>query len=137
MLNNLSIQGRLTKEPDLQVTATGVATCKVVIANESSYKDQNGQRITSFISCKLWRSNAENLCKYCHKGDLITVQGELIIRSYEKDNERRYVTEIEVEKLHFNGIKHEHENEGIAAATSDQATAMIEAIDHMEDDLPF
>lgn len=101
MINQLVVIGRLTKDPELKKTDSGKTVANVTLAVPRSYKNINGEYDTDFIDCVLWSSVAETTTEYCKKGDLIGVKGRLQTRSYEKDEEKRYVTEIVGEKVSF------------------------------------
>ena len=96
MLNLAAIQGRLTADPELRRTSEGTAVCSFRLAC-----DRNGKTGTDFINCVAWQGRAELVTKYCSKGDMIVVRGRIQIRAYEKDGERREVTEIVVDDVNF------------------------------------
>ena len=62
---------------------------------------------SDFIDCRLWNGIAENAAEYCHKGDLLGVKGRVETSSYEKDDQRKYVTEVIAEKITFLSSKKE------------------------------
>lgn len=101
MINQLVVIGRLTKDPELKKTDSGKTVANVTLAVPRSYKNINGEYDTDFIDCVLWSSVAETTTEYCKKGDLIGVKGRLQTRTYEKDEEKKYVTEIIGEKVSF------------------------------------
>lgn len=94
MLNSVSLVGRLTRDVDLRYTANNKATVTTTIAVDSDYKNQNGEREADFISLVFWGKSAELLAQYAGKGRLISVQGRLKTRTYDKDGTRVYVTEV-------------------------------------------
>lgn len=101
MINQLVVIGRLTKDPELKKTDSGKTVANVTLAVPRSYKNINGEYDTDFIDCVLWSSVAETTTEYCKKGDLIGVKGRLQTRTYEKDEQKKYVTEIVGEKVSF------------------------------------
>lgn len=101
MLNQLVIIGRLTKDPELKKTDSGKNVSNVTLAVPRSYKNPEGQYDTDFIDCVLWNNVAESTTEYCHKGDLLGIKGRIQTRSYEKDDEKKYVTEVVAEKVTF------------------------------------
>lgn len=101
MINQLVVIGRLTKDPELKKTDSGKTIANVTLAVPRSYKNINGQYDTDFIDCVLWSGVAETTTEYCKKGDLVGVRGRIQTRSYEKDEEKKYVTEVIAEKVTF------------------------------------
>lgn len=101
MLNQLVVIGRLVKEPELKKTDTGKKVTNITLAVPRSYKNMNGEYDADFIDCILWNNVAESTTEYCHKGDLLGVRGRIQTRSYEKDDEKKYVTEVIAEKVTF------------------------------------
>ncbi|MDG4813859.1 single-stranded DNA-binding protein, partial [Hydrogenovibrio sp. 3SP14C1] len=74
---------RLTKDPDLRYTGNGTAVAAFTMAVERSFNGADGQKQTDFISCVVWRKQAETLANYTRKGSLLGVQGRLQSRSYD------------------------------------------------------
>ena len=72
-LNNVTLMGRLTHEPELKQTPSGIYTTQFTVAVERDYADKNGERQTDFISCVAWRTTAEFISKYFSKGSMIAV----------------------------------------------------------------
>ena len=107
--------GRLTADPELKQTQSGVFTCTVNLAVQRDYSDGNGERQTDFICVVAWRQTAEFLCKYFRKGSMIAVVGELRTRTY---NDKRYpdvkhyVTEVYADKVSFCGGKNNRASGG-------------------------
>lgn len=101
MLNEIVLIGRLTKDIEVKQTNSGLSVSQFVLAVERTFKNSNGNRDADFISCVIWRKAAENLAQYTHKGSLIAVRGRLSTRSYEKDGNRVYVTEVVVEDFYL------------------------------------
>lgn len=77
MLNQLVIIGRLVSDPEVTESQDERKESKVVIAVPRSFKNENGEFETDFISCILYNGIAENTAQYCHKGDLIGVKGRV------------------------------------------------------------
>lgn len=93
-MNNVSLIGRLTRDPELRTTSSGISTCTVSLAVDGR-TDASGNRTTDFISVVFWRGTADTLCKYCKKGSEIGVTGRISSRSYDAaDGTKRYVTEV-------------------------------------------
>lgn len=94
-MNNVCLIGRLTRDPELRTTSSGLSTCTVTIAVDSPRTDDAGNRQADFISVVFWRGTADTVAKYCKKGTEIGVQGRISSRSYDaQDGTKRYVTEV-------------------------------------------
>jgi|SRR5699024_3495424 len=94
--------GRLTRDPELKYTASGVAVANFTVACNRPYKNQQGEQEADFINCVAWRKPAENLANYMKKGGLIGVDGRIQTRSYEgQDGKMVYVTEVVAENIQF------------------------------------
>lgn len=105
MLNKVILMGRLTQSPELKYTPSNVAVCSFKIAVDRRFKQDEAD----FISCVAWRQAAEFICKYFTKGKLINVVGRIETRSWEKDGQKRYATEVLVEEVNFCGDKQKQE----------------------------
>lgn len=104
-MNKVQLMGNLVKDVELTHTTTGEAVAKFKIAVQRRYSNKDGVRETDFLSCVVWRNQAENLAKYCHKGDRIIVLGEIRTRSFEVNEEKRYTTEILANEIEFVSTK--------------------------------
>ena len=101
-MNKVILIGRITKDPELRKTPTDVSVVQFTIAVNRPFQQQNGERQADFINCIAWRNQAENLCKYCGKGSMISVQGRITSRSYDaQDGSKRYVTEVVANNITF------------------------------------
>lgn len=101
MLNQIVMIGRLVRDPELKESENGNKYTNITVAVPRSYKNVNGEYETDFIDCRLWTGVAENTAEFCKKGDLIGVKGRIETRVYEKDGEKKYITEIIAEKITF------------------------------------
>ncbi|KXF70042.1 single-stranded DNA-binding protein [Enterococcus faecalis] len=100
MINNVTLIGRATKEPDLRYTANGIAVATFTLAVNRNYKNQNGDREADFINCVIWRKPAETFANYVRKGTLVGIVGRIQTRFYEnQQGQRVYVTEVIVESF--------------------------------------
>lgn len=99
MINNVTLVGRLTAAPDLRKTPSNVSALQGTLAVNRNFKNQNGEREADFINFQAWRGTADNIAEYCGKGSLIGITGRIQVRSYEKDGQRRYVTEVVAESV--------------------------------------
>lgn len=95
MINNLTLVGRLTKDPDLKYTGSGTAVATFTLAVNRNFTNQSGEREVDFINCVIWRKPAETLANYAKKGVLIGVTGRIQTRSYDnQQGQKVYVTEV-------------------------------------------
>ncbi|MFD1734964.1 single-stranded DNA-binding protein [Bacillus salitolerans] len=102
MMNRVVLVGRLTKDPELRYTPSGVAVATFTLAVNRTFTNQQGEREADFINCVIWRRPAENVANFLKKGSLAGVDGRLQTRSYEgQDGKRVYVTEVVCESVQF------------------------------------
>lgn len=95
MINNVVLVGRMTKDADLQYTASNIAVATFNLAVNRNFKNNNGEREADFINCVIWRQQAENLANWAKKGALVGITGRMQTRSYEnQQGQRVYVTEV-------------------------------------------
>lgn len=100
MINNTTLVGRLTKNPDLKYTGNGIAVLSFTLAVERSFKNAQGEKETDFINCVAWRGTAETLSNFALKGSLIGVTGSIQTRDYENNEGRTvYITEVLTDKF--------------------------------------
>lgn len=111
-MNNVVLVGRLIDEPDAKEMQDGTMKTTIVLAVSRGYKNSDGIYETDFIRCVLWNGIASATKDYCHKGDVVGVKGKLQSRSYDDNNEKKYITEVIVDKITFiSSIKTSDENE--------------------------
>ena len=94
MYNKVILIGRLVNTPELNKTANDNSVARATLAVNRRYKGQNGEREADFVNVVVWGKLAETLASYASKGSLISLDGELRTRRYEKDNVTHYVTEV-------------------------------------------
>ncbi|SDN88029.1 single-strand DNA-binding protein [Enterococcus faecalis] len=152
MINNVTLVGRLTKDPDLRYTQSGTAVGQFTLAVNRNFTNQQGDREADFINCVIWRKAAESFANYARKGTLIGLTGRIQTRNYDnQQGQRVYVTEIVVEN--FQLLESKEVNEQRRSSKPDQATFDKQAtekpdpldpfskdvrpIDISDDDLPF
>lgn len=147
MINNTILVGRMTANPNLKYTGNGTAVATFTLAVERNFSGANGERATDFLSCVVWRKQAETLANYTRKGSLIGVQGRLQSRTYDnQQGQKVYVTEVVVEEFQFLESKSKAENTS-SNSTSNQQSAtnnqpdpfsnLSGDVDINDDDLPF
>ncbi|MCB0280425.1 MAG: single-stranded DNA-binding protein [Calditrichaeota bacterium] len=106
-LNKVMIIGRLGQDPELKYTPQGSAVCTVSIATDEGYKDQSGNMVerTEWHRVVMWRKLAEIAGQYLRKGSLVYVEGKLSTRSYDKEGQKHYSTEIVADQMTMLGGK--------------------------------
>ena len=107
MLNNVNLMGRLTRDPELRQTDSGVAVASFRIAVDRNYKEKaSGERVTDFFDVVAWRQTAEFVSKYFTKGRMAVVTGELRSREWtDRDGVKRISVEIEANDVYFGDSK--------------------------------
>lgn len=95
MINNVTLVGRLTKDPDLRYTASGTAVVTFTLAVNRNFTNQNGNREADFVNCVIWRKFAETMANLARKGSLMGITGRIQTRTYDnQQGQRVYVTEV-------------------------------------------
>lgn len=106
MLNHSIIMGRLTRDPELRRTGSGVAVASFRVAVDRDYASQGQERKTDFLDCVAWRQTAEFVAKYFQKGSMIVVEGRLEQRAWEDNQGNRHnAVEIKAENAYFGESK--------------------------------
>ncbi|RIN79460.1 single-stranded DNA-binding protein [Mammaliicoccus sciuri] len=102
MINSVALVGRLTKNPEIRITPSGVQVATFTLAVNRTFTNQQGEREADFINCVVFRKTAENVNQYLSKGKLAGVDGRLQSRSYEnKEGQKVYVTEVVCDNVQF------------------------------------
>lgn len=119
MLNHIVIMGRLTKDPELRRTASGVAVASFTLAVERDFATKDGsEKETDFIDCVAWRQTGEFVSKHFAKGRMACVAGRLQIRGWtDKDGNKRRSAEIVADNVYFADSKNAAQN-GDSSATA-------------------
>lgn len=107
MLNHIVIMGRLTRDPELRRTQSGLAVAGFTLAVDRDYSGKDGgEKEVDFIDCVAWRNTGEFVSKYFTKGQMAVVSGRLQIRGYtDKDGQKRRVAEVVADSVYFSGKK--------------------------------
>lgn len=101
MINRAVLVGRLTRDVEVRKTQSGISCAMFTVAcDRNRKKDENSNEPTAdFISCVAWRQPADFLGQYAHKGSLVGVDGRIQTRTYEKDGQRIYMTEVVADQV--------------------------------------
>ena len=111
MLNHVTIMGRLTRDPELRRTGSGIAVASFTVAVDRDFGGRDGgEKETDFIDCVAWRQTGEFVSKYFTKGRMIVVSGRLQIRSWtDKDGNKRRTAEVVADNCYFGDSKRDSE----------------------------
>jgi single-strand DNA-binding protein len=143
MLNSCVIMGRLTADPELRTTSSGLSVTSFTVAVDRSFARPGEEKQTDFIPVTAWRSTADFVTKYFRKGSMIAVQGALQTRKYEDNNgNKRTAFEIVASNVSFCGSKNESAAPGAGGANanaSSYSNANTEDFSTVveDDDFPF
>lgn len=144
MLNHITIMGRLTRDPELRRTGSGVAVTSFTLAVDRDFKEKSGEKETDFIEVTAWRNTAEFVSKYFTKGRMAVVFGRLQIRNWtDKDGNKRKNAEVVAENVYFADSKKD-ESSGYQSTSnynsyvpSQEPLQDYAVVDVDDDDLPF
>ena len=138
MINNVVLVGRLTRDPELRYTPSNVAVATFSLAVNRNFKNQAGDYEADFISCIMWRQQAENFANWLKKGALVGITGRIQTRSYDnQQGQRVYVTEVVAENFQ---ILEKKDNSANNASMENQIPPSFEKTNPMDisdDDFPF
>lgn len=134
-MNQIILIGRLTKDPELKYTSSGIAVCSFALAVNRPFAKE-GDQTADFITIQTWRKLAENCAKYLSKGRQVGVNGRLQIRSYDgNDGERHWMTEVVADNVEFlsDGQKREKQS----SSNSGGWDNLSEEVEFDPDEIPF
>lgn len=138
-MNKVMLLGNLGADPELRVTAGGQPILKLRLATTESYLDANNarQERTEWHSITMWGKRGESLAKLLQKGERIFVEGRIQTSTYEKDNEKRYRTEVVATNIILSGAPQRDEREEQPAKRAKAPARRDEFSDDDADALPF
>lgn len=145
MFNKAILIGRLTADPELKQTGSGIHVTGFSIAVDRRFSGKDAEKKADFININAWRQQAEFVCKYFHKGDAIGIEGSIQTRNYEdKNGNKRTAVEVQADNVFFVGGKSSGGSGGASqpamnstpVAFSNGAPSDFEEIE-TDDDLPF
>lgn len=146
MLNRVILVGRLTRDPELRKTTSGLSVASFSLAVDDSRKNPDGTKNTLFMNCTLFGVRADTFVKYVRKGSMISVEGRLQQRKYtNKQNVQVTVIETVVDNFDFIDLKAPGDGQEIAQQANEGSfnqqpqvdSGNLDAIDVVDDDLPF
>ena len=141
MLNHITIMGRLTRDPEMRTTQSGVAVASFTLAVDRDFSGKDGgEKQTDFIDCTAWRHTAEFVSKYFSKGRMAVVSGRLQIDNYtDNDGNKRKAAKVIADNIYFGDSK----KDGATGGQSDDAASFTPApsgfvpVDVDSGELPF
>ena len=120
MLNDITIMGRLTRDPELRYTPAGAAVTNFALAVDRDYVESGKERETDFIDIVLWRKTAEFAAKHFTKGGMAVVRGRLQIRNWtDKDGNKRRSAEVVADNIYFGDSKKSDDRGGVPVTIDD------------------
>ena len=145
-INKVILIGRLTADPELRQTQSGVASCRFTVAVDRKFADKNtGEKQSDFITCVAWRQTAEFVSRYFNKGKMIALEGSLRTGKYQDKNHEditHYTTEVYVDNVEFVGGKGDGGQQtqtapAKATPTPATETTSAETVEILNEDIPF
>lgn len=142
MLNMVVLQGRLTTDPELRTTQSGISSVNFTLAVGRNFRPKDGgERGTDFIRCNAWRRTAENIAKYTSKGTMLLVRGSIQTSAFTNDDgSRRYSTSVNVDDFFFVENKREATSapqDGYGASVGVSAADFQDISEEEAGELPF
>ena len=137
-MNKVLLTGNIVRDPEHRATKDGTSVCNFTIAINRKYKDSTGTYPSDYINCVAWKNTADFVSKYFQKGSPIEVEGNLQTRNFEDSKGiKRYVTEVYVEQVGFNGrrLREDVPENKTAEELFGDELAEFKPID--DNDLPF
>ncbi len=137
--NKVMIGGRLTADPELKTTQSGVSVTSFTVAVNRRVK-QGEESKADFFNVTAWRGTAEFITRFFHKGSSILVVGSLQTRSWERDGQKRTVTEVVADEAHFVDSRAEAAGATAQAAYVPDAYTQplkLETLDESDEEMPF
>ena len=147
MLNKAILMGRLTRDPELRTTPSGVNVCSFTLAIDRRFQRQGEERQTDFLNCIAFGQRADFVSKYFIKGQLAIVIGSIQTRSWDTPEGKRYATEIIADEINFAGSKKDNPTPSQSvgnpndfmpqSAPGSDAVSGFMTTDDDDDELPF
>ena len=148
MLNHIVLMGRLTRDPELRRTGSGVAVASFTLAVDRDYAAQGAEKETDFVDIVAWRNTAEFVSKYFTKGSMAVVSGRLQIRDWtDREGGKRRSAEIVVDNMYFGESRRRDGDTGSTShstysydagkSSSPAPTSAFSELDDGDEELPF
>ena len=143
MINNVTLVGRITKDPVLRKSQSGLSVVSFTLACNRRFTNSQGGHDTDFINCVVWKGSADFVANYVKQGDLLGIEGRIQTRNYQDQSGRTvYVTEVLCESVQMLAHKQTQEqaqaHEHVQVQTNDYGSNYVsDTLDIASDDLPF
>lgn len=141
MLNHITIMGRLTRDPELRHTESGLAVASFTVAVDRDFSGKGGEKEADFINCIAWRQTGEFVAKYFQKGRMIVVDGRLQVRNWtDADGNKRRTSEVIVQSCYFGDSKRPESNTsdyGNYPPPPEPPDANYPILDDVDEELPL
>lgn len=128
-MNKVVLVGRLTADPELRQTQSGIASCRFTVAVNRRYKNEStGEYDADFISCQAWRQTAEFISKYFSKGKMIALEGSLRTGKYQDKTHSdvtHYTTDVFVDNVEFVSGKNDSSGQAQTQNPAQTAQSMV------------
>ena len=134
-MNNTTIAGRLTKDPELRYAQSGKAVTNFTVAVNRPFKNAQGENEADFINCVAFGKQAENLAQYMKKGSMLGVEGRIQTGSYEKEGRRIFTTDVMANQITFLESRNNKKTEQPIKQESNREK--MQPIDIDDNDIPF
>ena len=130
MLNNVTLVGRITKDPEVKFIGNdNTAVVNFGIAVNKPFKNKDGEYEADFFNCSAFNKTAEFMGTYVKKGDLISIQGHLTTRTYDKYGQTHYVVDIRCNQVYSYSKKSDESVLGKYANVEDVKAAWTKEYD--------
>lgn len=138
MINNVTLVGRLTRDPELRYTPSNIAITTFNLAVNRNFKGANGEHEADFINCMIWRKQAELFAEWYKKGNLVGITGRIQTRSYDnQQGQRVYVTEVVAETFQSLEKRDNSANQSNIEQQMPASFGTTNPLDISDDDMPF
>jgi len=136
-MNRVLLIGRMCAAPEAYTTQSGITSSRFRIAVQRPYRNPDGNYDADFLPIIAWRQTAEFCNKYLDKGRMIAVEGSIQTRSYDKDGDKRYVTEIIADRVEALGGREDKQDAPKPQRNEQQRIDTSGFTEVDDDDLPF
>lgn len=139
MINNVTLTGRITRDPEVKAIGQGSAVCSFALAVNRTFKNQQGEYEADFINCQAFGNTAQRMQQYVRKGNLLGVTGRIQTRNYENNmGQRVYVTEVIANNVTFLENNNKQQGNNYPDPYASNAPSPYDNIEGIsDDDLPW
>jgi single-strand DNA-binding protein len=138
MLNHIVLMGRLTRDPELRQTGSGISVASFTIAVDRDYAAQGAEKETDFVDIVAWRGTADFVSKYFAKGRMAVVSGRLQIRNWQdKEGNKRRSAEVVADNIYFGESKKDSQGSSFTQSDEPAQSTDFAPLDDDDSELPF